>query len=254
MMTSNWLTRFSLCITVVVLSFSAQAQQQLVNGSFELWENAGKLSEPVGWNGLMSAELCTFCSFAASQRIFREKYGRNGIGSCIRIESASALGVIVNGTVTTGRVTAPSVIPSNGYNRTVLSDSEFQLPFNDRPDSLVFWAKYSITDNSDFALVSFLLHDNFEQTDPPRNQKHLQPSGIAQKVFQTDNRWQRISIPFAYVKGDKKEAMYLLATFSSSYKAGKGNSNSKLWVDDVELIYNRSDQAFISEPLPKISN
>jgi hypothetical protein len=240
------ITRTLLLLSFITLCFLAQGQQQIVNGSFENWENSGKQIEPVGWNSLMSADLCTFCSIGASQRIFIEKHGFNGLGSSLRIESTSALGVVVNGNITTGRVTAPSLIPSGGYNRTVLSDPEFQLPFDDKPDSLVFWAKYSITDESDSAIVSFLLHDNFEQTDPPRSKGNLQPSGKAQLVFQTGFKWQRISIPFKYLNRTENNPAYLLATFSSSFESGKGNSDAKLWIDEVELIYNRTYQALNS--------
>jgi|GEM_PF-6865457 len=38
-----------------------------------------------------------------------------------------------------------------------------------------------------------------------------------------------------------------MATFSSSYRLWKGNSNTTLWMDEVELIYNRSEQGFISK-------
>ena len=241
------ITRTLLLLSIITLSFLAKGQQQIVNGSFEDWEKSGEQTEPFGWNSHMSADLCTICSIGAAQCVFQEKNGRSGKGSCLRIESKSALGVIVNGAVTTGRITAPTIRPSGAYNQTVLSDSEFQLPFKDSPDSLVFWAKYSITDKSDSARVSFLLHDNFEQTDPPRDQVSLQPNGAALKTFQTAGDWQRVSVPFDYKKNGKGNTHYLSATFSSSHKAGKGNSNAKLWIDEVELIYNRSEQAFISK-------
>ncbi|MGB0915986.1 MAG: PCMD domain-containing protein [Flavobacteriales bacterium] len=231
---------FAFC---VASGLHASAQQQLVNGSFDQWENSGKWLEPVGWNGLMSADLCTFCSFGASQRVFRDAGKNRASGSSIRIESTSTVGVIVNGTVTTGRVTAPSIVPSVGYNKTVLADKNFQLQFNQRPDSLVFWAKYSISDKSDSALVSFLLHDEFEQTDPPSEKTASLSAGIARMIFQTNSQWQRISVPFIY-SANGESPKYLLATFSSSFIAGKGNSKSKLWIDDVELIYNQSEQAF----------
>ena len=246
MMMNTSVIRFLLCVVFLASLSWVQAQQQIPNGNFEHWENSGKQIEPVGWNSLMSADLCTFCSIGASQRIFIEKHGFNGFGSSLRIESTSALGVVVNGTITTGRVTAPSLIPSGGYNRTVLSDPEFQLPFDDKPDSLVFWAKYSITDKSDSAIVSFLLHDKFEQTDPPRSEGNLQPSGKAQLVFQTGSKWQRISVPFKYLNRTEQNPAYLLATFSSSFEPGKGNSDAKLWIDEVELIYNRTYQALNS--------
>jgi hypothetical protein len=235
-------SRFLVLLALSVATSAAFAQQQLPNGSFEAWEQAGAQMEPKGWNSLMSADLCMLCSFGASQRVFRDRQTASGKGTSIRIESTSALGVIVNGSVTTGRVTAPSANPSNGYNRTVKSDPEFSLRFTSRPDSLVFWARYSIIDKSDSALVSFLIHDDVEMTDPPRSGASNRPLAVAQKAFQTDGKWQRVSIPFRYIARSDQRPMYLLATFSSSFRAGKGNPRSILWVDDVELIYNDPNQ------------
>lgn len=193
----------------------------------------------------MSADLCMLCSFGASQRVFRDNRTFSGNGNCIRIESIGAFGgIIVNGTITTGQVTAPSAIPSHGYSKTVKSDKEFNLKFTGRPDSLVFWAKYSITDKSDSALVSFLLHGDVEMTDPPRSGDANRPIALAKMAFQTDGKWQRVSLPFRYLRSNQKQIKYLLATFSSSFLAGKGNDRSTLWIDDVELIYNSPKQDF----------
>ncbi|MFT4526280.1 MAG: hypothetical protein ACI85F_002452 [Bacteroidia bacterium] len=230
-------------------AFVALAQQQVPNGSFEHWENSGKHMEPQGWNSLMSADMCTFCSMGASQRVFKERRGIPGKGGCIRIESSSVLGgIIVNGSVTTGRVTAPSLRPTDGYNRTVKADDEFNLRFTDRPDSLVFWAKYSITDNSDSALASFLLHGDSDMSDPSKFTKTAKPIGIAQMTFQTNSEWKRISIPFYYNDKFNRQSTYLLATFSSSFEAGNGNSTATLWIDDVELVYDRLSQASKTQP------
>ncbi len=245
---TKWLL-LTACFFAVCLS--VKAQQQIPNGNFEQWENSGAQLEPVGWNGLISADLCTFCSFAASQRIFRDKNSMSKTGSCVRIESTSSVGVTVNGTITTGRIIAGSVIPSNGYNQTVRKDPSFNLPFTDKPDSIVFWARYSIADGSDSALVSFLIHDDFEQTDPPRKDTKLQALGTARMVFQTNQKWKRISVPFRYAANASKRSMFMLATFSASFIAGKGNSNSVLWIDDVELIYNSPSEALVTRSQTK---
>lgn len=192
--------------------------------------------------------MCSFCALGASQRIFKERLGLPSKGSCIRIESASVLGgIIVNGSVTSGRVTAPTIRPSEGYNRTVVGENDFSLRFTDKPDSLVFWAKYSITDQTDSALVSFLLHDDSDMTDPSEFTKGSRPTGVAQAAFQTNAKWRRISIPFKYSSSAAKESVFLLATFSSSFKAGKGNPAATLWIDEVEMIYNESGQALKTE-------
>lgn len=241
---TRMLIRTMVSLLLMAATSLAYAQQQVPNGGFELWDLAGERTEPKDWNSLMSADLCMLCSFGASQRVFYDKRTASGKGTCIRIESTKAIGgVIVNGSVTTGRVTAPSVIPHQGYNRTVKAEPEFRSYFSAKPDSLVFWAKYSILDKSDSALVSFLLHDDIEMTDPPRPGNANKPVALAQKAFQTRGKWQRISIPFSYSAGDKTRVKYLLATFASSFQAGKGNSTATLWIDDVELIYNDPERS-----------
>lgn len=245
----------SLLLIACLSSCVAFAQQQVPNCSFENWEKRGDRAEPVGWNSLTSADMCTFCSFGVSQRVFRDKNEVQSGNCSLRIESTSALGgIIVNGTITTGRVTAPSIMPSKGYSKTVLGNKEFHLPFTKQPDSLVFWAKYSITNNTDSALVSFLLHDAFEMTDPPRAQPEQQAMAVARKTFQTNANWQRISVPFKYVNVAKPKSLYLLATFSASYQAGKGNASATLWVDDVQLVYNTLAQNAGNEALSSAGN
>ncbi len=243
------MTRIILILLLITNCFATLAQQQVPNGGFEFWERSGEQIEPIGWNGLMTADMCTFCSLGASQRVFKEKRGLPSRGNCIRIESTSAIGgIIVNGTVTTGQVTAPSVRPSQGYNRSVIGSKEFNLRFTDKPDSLVFWAKYSITDKSDSALVSFLIHGDYIMTDPVKFAKPKTPGGEARMTFQTNSEWKRISIPFNYQDKFDGKSVFLLATFSSSFEAGKGNASATLWVDDVELVYNRLSQALETQP------
>ena len=226
-----------LMLTVVALS-NPSFSQQLPNCGFELWENAGiESEEPVAWNGVISGDLCLLCYVGASQRVFQDNIEKVSGENSLRIESKAVLGGLVfNGTITTGRVVAPGTTPSDGYSQTRQHESGFNLPFTSRPDSLVFWAKYNITDSSDSALVSFLLHGATNFQDPVKEEKKLVAS--CKYTFQTNGNWQRISLPFTYFS-NATNPEYLLATFGSSFLAGKGNGNAKLWIDDLELIYNR---------------
>lgn len=231
----------------MVIVLTARAQEQVPNSGFDNWKIKNNHAEPIGWNSLMTADRCTFCSFGISQRVFPEQQGLPGKGTCLRIESSSILGgIIVNGTATTGRVIAPTIRPSEGFNQTI-PNSEFGLRFSGKPDSLVFWAKYSITDESDSALASFLLHEESVMTDPMNFCEPARPIGIARKTFHTKAEWKRISIPFEYSEKGVRKPRYLLATFSSSFQAGKGNFDATLWVDEVELIYNKPSTSFSKE-------
>ena len=220
-----------LCSTSVIA-------QQLQNNSFEQWSRVEDTKEPVGWNTIMTGDLCRFCSMVASQRAFPDyKEFVHGKQS-VRIESRSILGgIIFNGSLTTGRIVVPGASAAAGYNQTRTRETGFHQKISVTPDSLVFWAKYNITDRSDSALVAFLVHGDMElQVPVPANQKKSVVAEI-RKTFQTNGKWQRISIPFS-LKNTQVDPEYILATFSSSFAAGKGNGDAKLWVDKVELVYN----------------
>lgn len=215
------------------------AQQQPDNAGFENWDATGTNNEePTDWNGMMTGNLCTFCQFGASQRVFRDDSEVHGGTYSARIESTEAAGVTVNGTITTGRVTAPSTNPSEGYNVTLTANGNFNHPFTDMPDSLVFWAKYNITDASDSARVSFVLHDNYGLQDPQNAASTAHVVASARTNFQTGGVWQRMALAFDYSGPSVDPIAYLLATFTASYEAGQGSSSATLWVDDLSFVYN----------------
>ena len=231
-----WLTH--IIVLTAFLCGNPLFAQQLQNNSFENWSEVEDTQEPVGWNTIMTGDLCRFCSMVASQRAFPDDKDFVDGKRSVRIESRSILGgIIFNGSVTTGRIAVPSASASAGYNQTRTREKGFNQRLTVAPDSLVFWAKYNITDNSDSALVVFHVHDNTELKVPiPASQQSAVVASI-RKTFQTEGKWQRISIPFK-LKNAEVNPEYVLATFSSSFAAGQGNGNAKLWVDKVELVYN----------------
>lgn len=226
---------------------SAGFGQQLQNNSFENWSAVDDTKEPVGWNTIMTGDLCRLCSMVASQRAFPDTKEFVDGKRSVRIESRSIMGgIIFNGSVTTGRITVPSASASAGYNQTRKQENGFNQKLTSIPDSLVFWAKYNVTDQSDSALVAFFVHGDTELKVPiPANQQSAVVASI-RKTFQTNGKWQRISIPFS-LNNTQVDPEYILATFSSSFAAGKGNGDAKLWVDKVELVYNRDQLTFETE-------
>lgn len=226
-------------IGAIAASTFAVAQQPN-NAGFETWENLGAdTEEPAYWNAMMTGDLCGWCAFGASQRVSREAAEVHGGNFSALIESTSAItGIVVNGAMTTGRVTAPSTEPSEGFNQTLTGDASFNHPFSYEPDSLVFWAKYNLTDSSDSARVTFILHDDYNLRDPQDAASISHVIASAQSNFQTGNEWERISLPFDYSGASADPVSYLLATFTSSFVPGAGNSNAALYVDDVAFVYN----------------
>lgn len=230
-------------IATLVCSASVFAQQQLPNQSFENWDNAGTQDEePVEWNGMMSGDMCFLCSFGQQQTIYRES-GASNVHSgtySVKIETGSYAGQGINGNLTLGRVTAPNATPSNGYNQSLTSGTEFSEAFTDKPDSLVFWAKY-IPNGSDSARVSIDLHGNYDQRDPYQNDPNTNSNIVAfsQLNFRTGGNWKRISVPFNYCGGPQNTPAYILVNITSTKTPGNsGGIGSVLYVDDTELVYN----------------
>jgi hypothetical protein len=225
---------------------SISAQQQPNNGGFESWDGNG---DPTNWNDMRTGDFtgCGLCSLGSSQRIFQDNSVVHGGSASVRIESTSALGNVINGTMTTGRVVAPSTTPSQGYAQTRRNETGFNHPFTDMPDSLVFYAQYNVTGTSDSASVAVILHDDNDYRTPGGDNNQV--IAVAEKKFQTDGTgtWKRISVPFSYTGGSSNGVAYALMTFTSSYTPGQGSSTAKLWVDDYEFIYNPSDPTSVEE-------
>lgn len=235
-------------LTVLVAGglLSAAAQQQPSNGDFESWDGNG---DPSGWNDMRTGDFtgCGLCSLGSSQRIFQDNSVVYSGSASVRIESTSAFNNVINGTMTTGRVVAPSTTPSQGYAQTRRNETGFNHPFTDMPDSLVFFAQYNVTNSSDSASVAVILHDDNDHRTPGGN--NSQVIAIAEKRFQTagTGTWKRISVPFSYTGGSGNGVAYALMTFTSSYTPGQGSSTAKLWVDDFEFIYNPTDPTSVEE-------
>ncbi|MCF8463772.1 MAG: PCMD domain-containing protein [Flavobacteriales bacterium] len=224
---------------------SASAQQQPNNGGFENWDAN---NEPTNWNNMTTGNLCFLCGFGSSQRVFQDATEFHGGTKSARIESTNAAGTLVNGTMTTGQINAPSTTPSEGFSQTKRSDANFNHPFTEMPDSLVFYAKYTVTDATDSASVSVILHDDNDHRDP--GGVATQVIATAKKRFQTGGtaEWVRISVPFDYYSGTSQNGIaYALMTFTSSYTPGAGNQTAKLWVDDFEFIYNPVNPTSVQE-------
>jgi len=221
------------------LSIGAFAQTQVGNSDFEAWGGLGGANErPTNFNNMKNGDLCFLCGFGSIQTTWRDvaRPGSTGTYSA-KIVTGKASGVIVNGNLTVGKLTAPSTTPSAGYNLTVTSDANFSEAITDRPDSIVVWAKYSVTTSADSARISAILHDNYSLRDPQDGSSAPHVVAKAVKNFQTGNNWIRLSVPFNY-SGPASTVNYILLTFASSYAPAAGVNGAALYIDDLELIYN----------------
>lgn len=233
-----------------VTSF-AFSQQQVNNNGFESWENPGGNEEPVSWSNMETGDLCFFCGFGSSQRAFPDNTelapGTAGTTS-VRIETTVAAGTAVNGTITTGRMHAPSTTPSDGYTQTHTgsagnSPDDWEELISQSPDSIVFWAKYNPQGGAE-ARISANLHTNYDQKNPYSNDGagNNNVNADATLNFTTGGVWKRMSIPFDYNIGGQTSHSRILVTLTATAQVGAPSSvdGSTLWVDDLYLVYNVS--------------
>ena len=231
-------------ITLSILVFTSIkffSQQQIGNSNMESWDNVGQSSEePINWSSYKtgSGGLSSF----GSQQVGRSTSIRSGASGsyCARIFSKSTLNVVANGNLTLGQINLGSSTASSpeNYNYTKTSDSNFSESLTNRPDSLVFWVKYSPINSSSNARVHAILHDSYDFRDPI--DANSIPHTVARAELNygtTAGNWVRKSVPFIY-EGPATTVEYILVTFSTSSSAGGGSANDEVLVDDIELVYN----------------
>lgn len=229
-------------IGFTAISLFATAQTTITNGGFETWTGSGSTIEPTQWNSTKSMAGLPIAVSAAPQTCWQEASNPHSGSYCARVKTGSAIGNVVNGALTTGRVTAPSTNKAEGYIISNSATSDYAMPFTGRPDSLVFWIKYQPSGN-DYATVEARLHvGDCHTPEAPVNGNHPNTTAniIARAQYNSTNvtigSWTRISVPFVYE--DNRTPAYILIAATSSGSQTNGVANSEMWLDDFEAIYN----------------
>lgn len=229
-----------LLLSIVTISLSSIAQTAIANGDMEDWTGSGATTEPQYWN---SNKTGGGNATLGPQTCFRDQSIYHGGSSSAKVVSSTYFFTVVNGSLTTGKVEAPSTNKSEGYIRTIPTQSDYAMPFTGRPDSIVFWYRYD-SYNSDYPRLEARLHVGYAYApEAPVNNNHPDSTQniIARaqwtNVPNTDVlTWTRVSLPFVYVDG--RTPAYILITSTSSGNQTGGADGSTLWLDDIEAIYN----------------
>lgn len=238
----------------------------LVNGGFEgAWTN----DEPQGWHSFNSATGVMVDFIKNNYQFTRStlvRPGSKGAQSAL-LSSTMALGVKANGNCTNGQINAGSSTaddPKGNYNFSDPANEGFNTPFNGRPDSIVFWAKYQPADRNpanevNKARLNVIITTNARYQDPEEEDKYGDVKiGTACVNYAANAQldWQRIAVPFEYLPANKdKQPAYILTTFSTNMVPGGGSSYSEgsvkkvnvldsVYLDDVEVVYNKSLTSF----------
>ena len=217
------------------------------NGTFEAWHTTtGNYEEPNAWHSFESASG-TLASLAG-HHIEKSDKGRNG-STCARIFATSILGIVANGTMTTGRMNAGALfatdVQNNAYLDMSLTDVDdngdpFYVALNHRPDSLVFWMQFNQgTPNAEhpYATVSAVITDGTYFQDPQdKNYTNIVATAANRQISVTDGQWQRIAVPFVYTDNNV-EPRAILVTISTNADPGQGSADDEVLVDDLTLVY-----------------
>lgn len=256
---------------------SAMAQYQLPNSDFESgFVHANKTGistyydEPLNWHGFptMDGESYIFNTgrkqgdkLCESDDIHQDSKGTKSV--YIKTTFVGIPGIkteLANGVMTSGRVNSSSSTPddpANNYNyspggtftnNNKNKNKNFNPYFTGKPDFMKVWVKFvakDATKNSEFpyASVNAVLHNSNRYQDPEGTTDYsdVKIAGasdlkIGEKGY---DKWTELTIPFEYYhKAKEDEPAYMLVSFSTNTKPGKGTDGDMLFIDDLEFIYN----------------
>ncbi len=230
------------------INLSAQYGPQFDNRGFEEWttRNEKAVSEPIHWHSGGTA-TGTWSGFLSNQ-IEQSSHTRPGTtgSKSVRVFPDSVLGITANGTLTNGRINAGSMSAtgSGNYNYTQHSESAFNTPINQLPDSLSVWVCFRSQSTTDKAQLKAVVHGNADYkiiangTEEPANM-HVATAVSSFTRTSTANgayTWRRLSIPFSN-NGPCTDIHYILLAATTNEIPGTGSTNDDLFVDDVLLIY-----------------
>ena len=231
-------------LNFLTLNLSAQYGPQFDNRGFEQWTD--RVSEPVHWHSGGTA-TGTFSGFVSSQieTSTQTRPGSTGSKSA-RVFPTSVLGITANGNITNGRMNAGSMSAtgSGNYNYTQRSQSVYNTPINQLPDSISVWVCFRSQSTSDKAQVKAVVHGDADYkfiangTEEPAN---MHVATAVSSFTRTSNAngaytWRRLSIPFNN-NGPCTDVRYILFTATTNETPGTGSTSDDLFIDDVLLIY-----------------
>ena len=247
---------FTLIALFAISTCAVMAQNQIQNGGFEDWGlDAGntpkegetvstKVSEPRYWHSFSSA-YGFFRSFAGNHCFISTDAHSGNYSACIKATTTIFDGITANGTLTTGRLKAGSSDANSPENHSELDMSKkdedrnkdpYYQVMTSRPDSIVFWVKYSTGKAGTKANMSAYITDG-TYYQAPEDKTYENKVGWAENPnIAPCTKWTRISVPFTYADNGL-DPQAILLTFSTSATPGGGAGDEVLFVDDVELIY-----------------
>lgn len=227
-----------ICFTV----FSVKAQLQIPNPGFEDWLDVGSSTErPNDWHTVKDGKGN---ASMGSQTIWRDVNPNSGTFCCkVKTVKVPIIGIITNGALVTGAVCAWTFSKADGCVDYVPNNANYTANFNGRPDSVVFWYKYT-PQGSDSCKVETILGKTGRIRTPDSNNisvPYIVGNALWFSENTTVNSWTRVAVPFTYASTDSTDLPeYILISVTSSSNQLAGTENSTMWIDDFLCIYNNT--------------
>lgn len=274
---TNNMKKSILTLAMAAICGSAMAQYQLPNSDFESkFEQAYRTGatsltykyyyEPLNWHGfptMNGKDIITTTGRKQGDKLCKSTKTRpdsKGTKS-VYIKATEIWGVLANGVMTSGRVNSSdektpdnpaknyNYSPGGPYKQNNNKNTNFDPEFTGKPDSMKVWVKFVAKDatiNSEFpyASVNAVLHNSVRRYQDPEGTTDYSDVKIAGasdlKIGEKGyNKWTKLTLPFTYYHtAENNEPAYMLVSFSTNTKPGKGTDGDMLFIDDLEFIYN----------------
>lgn len=274
----------TLLFSLFTLLFSTAllAQYQVTNSGFETFEKDnlnGVGVTPSGWNA--SNVRRTVLGFTASgEMVKEEKNGRNG--SCVYIFNtkvgAAGIEETAPGWITLGK---PWNYLSGVDPKTATAGTDGGIKFTARPDTVALWIKrtYSQAENAHIVFYSWKGtsrgdsyktkggscggETHYDEESDIRQQFDGNTCGtavpatqIAEAMWRSSeqfNDWTEIKVPIRYISNDVPEKMNIIiscANYPNLRDSKNIKDGSKLWADDLRLIYSSAVHEVLLNGMP----
>lgn len=265
-----------LTLAMVAICGSAMAQYQLPNSDFESGlVQANKIGssiykEPLNWHGFptMDGEYLIYSTGRKQGNKLDESpetrpdskgtksvYIKTTFVGIPNVKTELANGVMTSGRVNSSDTTPDSPAKNYNYspggtftNGNKNKNTNFNPSFTGKPDTMKVWVKFvakdaTIKSEFPYASVNAVLHNSNRYQDPEGKTDYsdVKIAGasdlkIGEKGY---DKWTELTIPFTYYHTAKEdEPAYMLVSFSTNTKPGKGTDGDMLFIDDLEFIYN----------------
>lgn len=223
-------------------------------------------TEPLNWHGfptMNGKDLITSTGRIQGDKLCPSdevRPGSKGTKS-VYIKATKIWGVLANGVMTSGRVNSSdektpdnpaknyNYSPGGTYKQNNNKNTNFNPEFTGKPDTMKVWVKFVAKDatiNSEFpyASVNAVLHNYERKYQDPEGTTDYSDVKIASasdlKIGEKGyDKWTKLTLPFTYYHtAENNEPAYMLVSFSTNTKPGKGTDGDMLFIDDLEFIYN----------------